>query len=369
MDKDFEYEYQNRDENIKIPPRTHKRKKNKKKKKKNVLLKILFRFIILLIILIVVTVGVFIGYVYNKLSRMDYEELPLENIEVNEGVSNKGYLNIALFGIDARSDSYKGSSGSDCILIISINQESKEVKMVSVYRDSYLCYDDNKYTKITDTYRRYGAEKTINVLNRNLDLDISEYVVINFSVVVDVVDYVGGVEIEISNADLKYINDYIDENIKVTGKKSSHITEAGKYTLDGVQALAYARIRYVGTDINRTERQREVLMKAFDKVKKMNAVKLNGLIDKVLPSIKTTISQSEIISLALSATQYNVTANTGFPYEWKDYQPSDVYYLAPRNLEENVEKLHKELFGEDEYQVSKDLKKISDNLMNKTGIK
>ncbi len=361
MDK--EIQYRNGE-----PVRSIKKKK-KKKKKKNVLLKLIFRFIMLLIILIVIMTGILVGYVYSKLSKLDYQEKGLENVEINEGVENEGYLNIALFGIDARSNDYDSNSGSDAIMIVSINQKTKEVKMVSVYRDSYLCYDNNQYTKLTDIYRKYGPEKTVSVLNKNLDLDISEYVAINFEVVADVVNYVGGIQVDISKADIQYINGYIKENTKVTGIKSSYITKAGTYNLDGIQALAYARIRYVGTDINRTERQREVLTKAFDKVKKLSVAKLNGLVDEVLPKVKTTISSSEIISLAMGVTQYNITTSTGFPYEWSDYQPADVYYLAPRNLEENVKKLHKELFAEEEYKVSNELNKISNNLMTKTGIK
>lgn len=361
MDKEFKYKDEGVIKNTK--------KKRKKKKKKNVLLKILLRFIFILIILIVILVGMLVGYVFNKLSKIDYEEKGLDNVEINEGVENEGFLNIALFGIDARSNEYDSGSGSDTIMIISLNQKTKEVKMVSVYRDSYLCYEDNKYTKITDIYRKYGAEKTVSVLNKNLDLDISEYVTINFEVVADVVNYVGGVQITIGNADLKYINSYIDESSKVTKIKSSHITKAGTYNLDGIQALAYARIRYVGTDVNRAERQREVLMKTFEKVKKLNAVKLNGLVDKVLPKVKTTLSSSEILGLAVNVTQYNITTSTGFPYNWTDYQPAEIYYLAPKNLQENVIQLHHELFDEENYQVSSALKKISDNLITKTGIK
>ena len=361
MDKEFQY----RNERV----INNTRKKKKKKKKKNILLKLIFRFIMMLIILIVVMVGMLVGYVYNKLSKIEYTEEIFEDVEINEGVENEGYLNVALFGVDTRSNNYDSNSGSDTIMVVSLNRKTKEVKMVSVYRDSYLCYDDNKYGKLTDIYRRYGAKKTVNVLNKNLDLDISEYVTINFEVVVDVVNYIGGVEVEIGKADLKYINGYIDENVRVTGIKSSHITKAGTYNLDGIQALAYARIRYVGTDINRAERQREVLTKAFAKVKKMNAVQLNGLIDKVLPKVQTTISASEILGLAVGATQYNITTSAGFPYNWTDYEPEEVYYLAPRNLEENVIKLHEELFGEEDYKVSNELKKISNNIITKTGIK
>lgn len=359
MDKEYEYE----NEGIK------RKKKKTKKKKKNKFLKILVRIILLLVILIVVMVGVLIGYVFNKLSKVDYQEEIIGNVEINEGVENEGYLNVALFGIDARSNEYDKNSGSDTIMIVSLNKKTKDVKMVSVYRDSYLCYEDNQYTKLTDIYRKYGPEKTVSVLNRNLDLDISEYVTINFEVVADVVNYVGGIEIDVGKADMQWINGYIQENIKVTGIKSKNIPKAGRQNLDGIQALAYARIRYVGTDINRAERQREVLMKTFDKVKKMNAVKLNGLIDQVLPKVKTTISTTEILGLATGITQYNITTSEGFPYKWADYEPAGVYYLAPRNLEENVIKLHQELFSEEDYKVSSTLQKISDNLITKTGIK
>lgn len=360
MDKDYMYEQE------RVVKK--KKRKGKKKKKKNLLLKIIFRFIMLLIILIVIAVGALVGYVYNKLSKIDYDEKGLDNVVINEGVENEGYLNIALFGVDTRSNEYDKSSGSDCIMIISLNKKTKDVKMVSVYRDSYLCYEDNKYDKLTDIYRKYGAEKAVSVLNTNLDVDITEYVAINFEVVADVINYIDGVQVEISKADINYINGYIKENTKVTGIKSSYITKAGTYNLDGIQALAYARIRYVGTDINRAERQREILTKAFDKVKKMSVGKLNGLVDEILPKVQTTISTSEILSLAMGVTQYNITTSAGFPTKWADYQPGEVYYLAPRNLEENVKELHRELFDEEDYKVSNSLKKISDNLIKKTGL-
>ncbi len=340
-----------------------------KKRKKNKILRIIVKIILVLIIAIIIMLGVLAGYIYSKLSKIDYQGEALNNVEVNEGIENTGYLNIALFGIDARSNEYDTNAGSDCILIISINRETKEVKMVSVYRDSYLSYENGKYDKITDIYRRYGVETALTTLNRNLDLDITEYVTVNFEVVVDVINAVGGIEMEITSADLKYINPYITEIINVTGTKSSKLTKTGTYTLDGVQALAYARIRYIGTDINRTERQREVLMKTFDKVKQMNLTTINSLIDTVLPEVVTSLSKTEILSLASGALQYNITGSSGFPYEWTDYQPSTIYYLAPVNLEANVVTLHEELFSEEDYQASDVVKNISDTLIKKTGIK
>lgn len=344
-------------------------KHEKKRKKKKTILKIVLTILMTLIILIVMLVGVAVGYVMNKLSKIDYQEEIVGELEINEGIENTGYLNVVLFGVDSRSNEYEENAGSDCIIIVSLNRETKEVKMVSVYRDCYLEYENKKYGKITDIYRSYGAEKAISTLNRNLDLDITEYVTINFAVVVDVVNAVGGIEMEITNSELKYINSYIQEIMNVTGVESKKITKAGTYTLDGVQALAYARIRYDGTDINRTEKMRDVLMKTFDKVKNMNIVQINELANNVLPKVKTTISQKEIISLASGLTQYNITTSIGFPYEWADYQPQGVYYLSPKNLEQNVIELHKELFGEEEYQVSEEVKEISDYLIKKTGIK
>lgn len=360
MDKDFENEKRNVGKHGKVKT---------KKRKKSVLLKVILAILMTLIIVLVVLVGIATGYVLNKLSKIDYQGEIIENLEVNEGVENEGYLNIALFGIDARSNDYDTTSGSDCIIIASLNRKTKEVKLASIYRDSYLCYEENKYTKITDIYRKYGAEKTINTINKNLDLDISEYVTINFEVVVDVVNAVDGIEMEITKSDLKYINPYIEEIINVTGVKSKKLTKTGTYTLDGVQALAYARIRYIGTDINRTERMREVLMKTFDKVQSMSITQINNLANAVLPKVQTTLSQTEILTLAAGITQYEITTSLGFPYEWKDYQPSGIYYLAPKNLEQNVIQLHKELFDEEEYEVSDELKKISDTLIKKTGIK
>lgn len=342
--------------------------KHRKKKKKSII-KGFIKFILILIFIVVILAGIIYGYIYSKLGKLDYRKDELKEIEVNEGVDNVGYLNIVLFGIDARSNEYEDGAGSDTILIVSINKQTKDIKLVSVYRDSYLSPDGKYYTKLTDYYRSNGAEKTVNLLNKNLDIEISEYVTINFAVVVDVINAVNGIEMEITKADVKYINEYIYGNMEITGVQSQLITEPGTYNLDGVQALAYARIRYIGTDIDRTNRQRVVLTKTFDKIKKMNLLQINNLIDKVLPKVITTLSSGEIVKLASGVTKYNISTSTGFPYEWGDYQPKGVYYLAPRNLEKNVIKLHKELFDEENYEVSKELKKISTNLINKTGLK
>ena len=275
-------------------------RKPKKKKKKHIFLKI---FIVMLMLL-AMCFGIVAGYGYNMLEyQIDHDTTIDKNeIEINEGVSTKakGVKNIVLYGVDARNqkNSYEGSL-SDVIMIVSINQDTKKVKIASVYRDTYLQNTKTKtFDKITHMFRN-GPSLSMSTLNTNLDLDITEYVAINFNVVVDVVDAVNGVTLDITAEEAKYINPYIDEVNKTTGHKSKHITKAGTYTLDGVQATAYARIRYTaGGDWKRTERQRTVLNLVFEKAKKMNIIELKNLAEKVLKQVSTNITTPEILSLA-----------------------------------------------------------------------
>ncbi len=255
-------------------------------------------------------------------------------------------------------------------MIVSINQETKKVKIASIYRDTYLQdTKTKKFDKITHAFMQGGAERSINNINTNLDLDITDYVAINFNVVVDVVDAVGGVTLDITNEEARYINPYIDEVNRDTGHKSKRITKGGTYTLDGVQATAYARIRYTaGGDWKRTERQRTVLNLAFEKAKKMNLLDLKKLADVVLKQVETNVSTTEIISLASKAASYEIDSTIGWPYTVRDYQPADVWYGVPSNLENEVKELHKYLFDEEDYQVSPTVKAISDKLIKQTGI-
>ncbi len=281
-----------------------------------------------------------------------------------------GYFNIALFGVDSRKNSYENTL-SDSIMIVSINQDTKKVKIASVYRDTYLKIGSS-FDKITHAFSKGGAKLSLSALNTNLDLSITDYVAVNFNVVVDVVDAVGGVDIDVDSAEKKWINQYIDEVNKVTGHKSSHIDKTGVQHLDGVQAVSYSRIRYTsGGDWERTDRQREVLGKAFEKVKKMNIAQLNKLADTVLREISTNIESGQLLSLLSQVGSYEVDIENdtmGWP-ETKGWQPGDVWYGVPKNLEEQVQALHAFLFNDEEYEVSSTVKNISNTLINKTGIK
>ncbi len=327
--------------------------------------------VLLVILLLLIILGIIGWYIFNnKLSKVHYEGIPDEKIEVNDGVEleKKGYRNIAIFGVDSRADTYDDTR-SDCIIIASINQETNEVKLISVYRDSFLNIDGHGLDKVTHAYAFGGAELSINTLNKNLDLDIKEYVSVNFGAVVDIINEIGGVEIKIENAELQYINNYIDGIDKQEGTKTEHITKSGLQNLNGVQALAYSRIRYTaGGDYKRAERMRDVLSATFAKAQKLSITELNRMLNKLLPEVSTNIKVNEIKELIPEALKYHINTSIGWPYEVRGIT-IDRWYGVPVTLESNVIKLHQEVFGEADYEPSDTVKEISKSIINKTKYK
>lgn len=307
---------------------------------------------IFLLIIIIACVATAVVFVKTKLNKINYENVTANEIEINDGVEEvlKGYTNIALLGLDAQDATFTNSR-SDCIMIISINNDTKEVKIASVYRDTYLNIDGHGLDKVTHAYAFGKAPLALSAINKNLDLDITEYVTIDFDSVINIVDAMGGVEITVTSAEASQI---------------PGISAAGTYNLTGTQALAYGRIRKIDTDYARTERMRNVVIKVFEKAKKLSLTQLNSLIDQLLPEVTTNISQTEILSYASKIGGYNVTDSFGWPYEVRGYN-GVAWYAAPVNLEANVKKLHEQLFENEEYEVSETVKEISQSIINKTG--
>ena len=312
-----------------------------------------FKFLgIFLLIIIIACVATAVVFIKTKLNKINYENVTANDIEINEGVEEvlTGYTNIALLGLDAQDATFTNSR-SDCIMIISINNDTKEVKIASVYRDTYLNIDGHGLDKVTHAYAFGKAPLALSTINKNLDLDITEYVTIDFDSVINIVDAIGGVEITVTSAEASQI---------------PGISGAGTYNLTGTQALAYGRIRKIDSDYVRTERMRTVLIEVFEKAKKLSLTQLNSLIDELLPEVTTNITQTEILSYASKIAQYNVTDSFGWPYEVRGYTGA-AWYAAPVTLEENVRKLHEQLFENEEYEVSETVKEISQSIINKTG--
>ena len=341
---------------------------NKKKKKLNIFVKIL---IVLLIIIIGIVIA---GYLFinSKLSMLQTESIDTTAVGIDSEVAEslKGYRNIALLGIDSRADDYSPGNRSDCIIIASLNEETNAVKLTSVYRDTYVYVEENgskKLDKITHAYAYGGAQNTLKSLNEALDLNITEYVTVNFDAVIAAVDALGGITLNIDSSELQYINSYIDATSSTSGVSSSHITRTGSQTVDGVQAVAYSRIRYTsGGDYKRTERMRDVLTAMLTKAKTLSLGQLNSFANTILPRISTNITSGEIIGLIPSLASINVSDSQGWPYEVRGIT-LNAWYGVPVTLESNVVELHKELFGQEDYQVSDTVKEMSDAIINRTG--
>lgn len=344
----------------------------RKKKKMNKGLKI---FLIILLVLVIFILGLGVaGYTFvnGKIGKMQKENIDTTAVGINEETKQelKGYRNIALLGIDSRADDYGLGNRSDCMMIASINQETNEIKLISVYRDTYVYVMENgtkRLDKITHAYSYGGAQNTLKSLNEAMDLNITEFVTVNFDAVIAAVDSLGGVYIDIDKSEIKYVNDYIDATSESSGVKSSHITHAGRQKLDGVQAVSYTRVRYTaGGDYKRTERMRTVVEAMLSKAKTLNVGQLNSFADTILPKIRTNISTSEIWGLIPKLASFKVTESIGWPYDTKGIT-LDRWYGVPVTLQSNVERLHKEAFEQEDYEASDTVKEMSAAIVKKTG--
>lgn len=343
--------------------REERKQLRKKKRRKRIL--VLVIELVILALLGVVAYGMF------KLDKLDFNVLDEKKLDVYKDTGP--YTNIALFGLDSREGELEGGVQSDTIMIASINNETNDVKLVSVYRDTLLQQKDGTYEKANSAYTRGGPEEAISLLNRNLDLDIKNYASVNFNALVDVIDLLGGLEIEMTQEEAYYCNGYAFETAQVTGKEMTQIKEeAGTQLLDGVHAVGYARIRYTeGNDFKRTERQRIVLEKVVEKAKKASFTTLNKIIDEVFPQVSTSFSSADLLGFAANAMNYNIVNTSGFPFE---VTTSDNVlhhsgsYVVPIDFSSNVSRLHEYLFDEKNYTPSDTVQQIDSDIVYLTGV-
>lgn len=327
--------------------------------------------IILLILVIFTIIVIAFGYFFikSKLNKMQQVEINVNELNVSDVIEQNlhGYRNVAIYGVDSRDSSLGKGNRSDCIIIASINNSTKEIKLISVYRDTYVNIEGYGLDKITHAYSYGGPELALKTLNENLDLNITEFVTVNFDALADAINSIGGVDINIEENEIQYLNNYLAETSKVTGLETKKVTNTGLQTLDGVQAVAYSRIRYTeGGDYKRTERMRTVIEAMFDKLKTKSLGEINNLVDQLLPEVYTNLEPDEIIALAPTILQYNISDSIGWPYNVKGIT-TDRWYGVPVTLEENVKQLHEEAFGEENYTPSETVQEISDRIIERTG--
>lgn len=347
--------------------RIKKERARQKKSRRNKRIAVL---IIELIILAILAAAAYVVLKYNKLQKVDLDS---DNITINEGIgSREGYTTVALFGGDSREGQLEAGTHADTIILVSLNNKTGEIKMASVYRDTLLEQMDNTLAKANHAYFNGGPEEAISMLNKNLDLNIDDYVTVDFSALVDSVDLLGGLEIEVTAEEAEAMNKYIGETASVSGKTANYLDGAGTYTMDGVQATTYARIRKLeGGDYKRTERQRIVLEKMFEKAMDTNVLTINKIIDQVFEKVSTSFGLQELLGYATQMTKFKLGDTTGFPFELDDSMTygSQGSVVVPVGLKENVEELHRFLYPEDEtWTASETLQRISDEITNNTGV-
>lgn len=311
----------------------------------------------------------------NEVERKDIDE---ENIVINEevvetmkaetvvGDTVRGYRNIALFGVDARDGELGKGTRSDSIIIASINMDTQEIKLISVFRDTYLNLGNDSYNKCNAAYAQGGPEQAINMLNTNLDLDITDYVTVGFGGLIDSVDALGGIEMEVTQAEISHLNNYQLSMSEELGVDYIPIEHSGKQVLNGMQATAYCRIRYTkGDDFRRAERQRDVLTAMMNKAKEAPVSDLTEMVNAILPQVQTSLGVNDILSVLGSVAGYNVVASDGFPFE-NNRRGANVgskgSCVIPDDLEENVMELHRILYPETDYQPSRQVESISSEI-------
>lgn len=310
----------------------------------------------------------------SKMNKLKSVKLNTDKLNISDEVQHEeGYTNVALFGLDSRENDLGKGNRSDTIMIASLNNDTKEVKLVSIYRDTLLELDDGSYNKANAAYAFGGPEGAVSLINRNLDMNIEKYVTVNFNALVDVIDAVGGLDLELTHDEVVHMNNYCVETSKVTGKSYEKIEPEveGTYHLNGVQAVSYSRIRYTaGGDFKRAERQRLVLQKIADKVQNMSVGTVNKIIDSVFPQISTNFTLAEMIGYAKNLTKYKLGDSIGFPTDNTTDMLNEVgSVVIPDTLSSNVMEVHKFLFGNDGYTVSSTITSVENGIAEKSSDK
>lgn len=350
-------------------------KRRKAKKRRRI---ILFTVEILaLVILLAAIVGV---NTINKMEKIDIKEGDIiinEQVQENEKVmEEKGlnYRNIALFGVDSRKGKLGKGQRSDTMIIASINEDTGDVKLLSLYRDTYLNLGNDKYNKANSAYGQGGPEQALNMINWNLDMNIKEYITIGFDGLIEVVDALGGIDIDVQENEINHLNNYQmsmfceDENDPLN-LDIVKVTQPGMQTLNGLQATAYCRIRYVGDDYGRTERQRKVIMACMDKAKQTSPATLAEILTKVLEHVSTNLDVTEMVSILGKLGNYQIVGQDGMPFASNRAtgtigKKGDC--IVPLDLTENVRLMHEYLFGVSDYEPSDQVKEYAAQIASDT---
>lgn len=280
-----------------------------------------------------------------------------------------GIWTVAVFGVDSRDGNTKKAL-ADVQMVCTLDRETGEIRLASVFRDTYLKIDSKgTYHKINEAYFKGGQKQAVDALEENLDLKIDDYAAFNWKAVAEAINVLGGIDLEITPAEFKYINGFITETVNSTGIGSTQLKQAGANHLDGVQAVAYSRLRLMDTDFQRTERQRKVIALALEKARQADAGTLTNLAKAILPQISTSVGIEDVLPLVKDIDQLHIADTAGFPFSRETKRVRKMDCVIATTLESNVIQLHQFLYGEDTpYHPSSGLKKISAHISEETGL-
>lgn len=319
-------------------------KSQKKKKKKHRLLKFL---IVAALIFILLGAGLYklVGVVYGK---MNYHEIAsLANAPMKED----GVVNVLLIGNDSRENGEDGRS--DAMILLSVSTKTKKIYMTSLLRDMYVDIPGHDGNRLNAAYSFGGAELLMETIEQNLDITVNRYVLVNFEAFANLVDAVGGIELELSSEEIEYVNGYLVEYNILTdrpqGTDNMDTSVSGLVHLNGPQALAYSRNRYLGTDFGRTDRQRKVLTAVIKKLPSALVSNPGGLIDGLMPNLTTNLTRGECFSLSLMAGKmltYDIESDSiPQPGTYRDVTIRKMSVLEV-DFETNIRYLREKLYGE-----------------------
>ncbi|MGN1158259.1 MAG: LCP family protein [Agathobacter sp.] len=316
---------------------------------------------ILVVIIIVVIAAIVIGLAATKGkdkpqsndTEQDSSAVPEKQVTIDKNILEEadleGSQTLVFFGVDTRGDNLGKGTRSDSIMVVQVDHDAKLVKVASIYRDTMMHMEGHGYEKITHAHSYGGPEYAMETINENLDLNITEYVTVNFITMADIVDKVGGVTIDLSEAEASKLN-----------------VAPGEQLLDGAQAVTYSRIRSTaGGDYKRSERQREVLFKLFEKVKGMDLDTRVQVAEDMTDLMNTSLRSNEITELFSALSKYEIAEMTAYPQIFYGGTVEGAWVEVPTSLVDMAAGMHGFLLGETEYTPSDTVKSYSDTMSAK----
>ncbi|MCR5355576.1 MAG: LCP family protein, partial [Lachnospiraceae bacterium] len=334
-------------------------------------------FIIEAIALILLLLFLFAWLKLGLINWDDLKNLRINKLDDETAALLDGYTTVAFFGVDNRSAGHYEGGNSDSIMICTINNDTKEVRVASVYRDTVLDVDGNgTYKKCNYAYNHGGPEEAINMLNLNMDLDIQKYVAVDFFALAEVIDAFGGIDLDITEEEAYHMNSggdmcYIWETATSAGVEvPPDVTPGNAVHVNGVQAVAYARIRKTsGGDFARAQRQRIVLEKVVEKAQNANIFTLNKVADAAFDDVGTNFTLNQILSLAKYVKDYQLVDTAGFPfYKNSEHRLEGTSVVCPCTLESNVRQLHAFLYNNPDVKLSDVVVSTSKDIENLMGL-